>query len=321
MATINITVKVINMEFKPGMATPGSADFLSFAAHFKRQMNIFYADVPGYQHVTVIQLSKGSIKVDHEVVLQVSFSEFKAFYAAAMRRIEEKLHSTAPTICSSEDKGDLCFKSNDSLVTPVPLSLEDLSKVCKKDSVITQQLQPYYVARNVSNQLKCVSNCSFLHPEPFRCEQGSCYIKPNGPNCYCEQSDAYWYTGRHCDQGISKVGVAVGVALGLAVLVLLILILAALLCWQRCCPQKDRRRLRSDPNEEKWYENESDWVARPQGFAPQSPEAQHQVPDPSASAGGEDARSASEQGGFQPWLDKVDTSLQARIARPRITQL
>lgn len=57
----------------------------------------------------------------------------------------------------------------------------------------------------------------------------------------CQQSDAYWYTGRHCDQSVSKVGVAVGVALGLAVLLLLILLLAALLCWQCRRRRKDHR--------------------------------------------------------------------------------
>ncbi|ETE58031.1 Interphotoreceptor matrix proteoglycan 2, partial [Ophiophagus hannah] len=92
----------------------------------------------------------------------------------------------------------------------------------------------------------------------------------------CQQSDAYWYTGRHCDQSISKVGVAVGVALGLAVLLLVILLLAALLCWQRRHPRKDPRCLDLNPNEEKWYENESDLGARPQGLPPQSPPAQQQ---------------------------------------------
>ena len=55
----------------------------------------------------------------------------------------------------------------------------------------------------------------------------------------CAQSDSYWYSGQHCEQSISKVGVAVGVALGLAALLLLILLLAVLLCWRRCRP-KDR---------------------------------------------------------------------------------
>lgn len=75
----------------------------------------------------------------------------------------------------------------------------------------------------------------------------------------CQQSDAYWYTGRHCDQSVSKVGVAVGVALGLAVLLLLILLLVALLCWQRSRLRKDHR-----------YIGGASWatVALPSGLPP-----------------------------------------------------
>lgn len=61
--------------------------------------------------------------------------------------------------------------------------LLDLSKICRNDSVIKQELQPYYLARNISNQLQCISNCSFFHPDPFRCDKGSCSIQADGPNC------------------------------------------------------------------------------------------------------------------------------------------
>ncbi|XP_058038013.1 mucin-17-like [Ahaetulla prasina] len=320
MATINVFVKVIQENFTAEMAIPGSLAFRTFAAQFEQQMNIFYANIPGYQKVIVIRLSNGSINVDHQVILQVPFSKFNASYNAAVDKIQTKLHSKEQ-VWSSEIKGKLCFNSSDSVVIEVPLSPQDLSKICRNDSVIKQELQPYYLARNISNQLQCVSNCSFFHQDPFRCDKGSCYIQADGPNCYCQQSDAYWYTGRHCDQSVSKVGVAVGVALGLAVLLFLILLLAALLCWQCRRRRKDHRQLYLNPNEEKWYENDSDWVARPQGLPPQSPPAQQQRPAPSASTSREDACPTPTQGSFGPQLDQVDISLQAQIARPQITRL
>lgn len=61
--------------------------------------------------------------------------------------------------------------------------LLDLSKACRNNSVVREDLQLYYLARNISNQLQCVSNCSFSHPDPFRCDKGSCYIQTDGPNC------------------------------------------------------------------------------------------------------------------------------------------
>uniref|UniRef100_A0A8C5S1U2 SEA domain-containing protein n=1 Tax=Laticauda laticaudata TaxID=8630 RepID=A0A8C5S1U2_LATLA len=311
--TVNIFVKVVEKNFTSEMAIPGSPAFRSFVAHFKQQMNIFYANISGYQKVIVMSLSKGSINVDHQVVLRVPFSKYQASYEAAVDEIQAKMHSKEQ-VCTSESKEKLCFNASDSRVTKVPLSPEDLFNTCRNNSVIQQKLQPFYLARNLSNQLQCVSNCSFFHPDPFRCENGNCYIQTNGPNCYCQQSDAYWYTGRHCDQSISKVGVAVGVALGLAVLLLVILLLAALLCWQRRRSRKDPRSLDLNPSE-KLYENEPEWGARPQGLPPQSPPAQQQQPGPSASTSQEDASPKPTQGSFQPQLDQVDTSLQVQKGR------
>ncbi|XP_026579923.1 mucin-3B-like [Pseudonaja textilis] len=319
-ATVNVFVKVVEENFTSGMAIRGSPAFRSFVTRFKQQMDIFYANISGYQKVVVMRLSNGSINVEHQVVLRVPFSKYQASYAAAVDEIQARLHSKEE-VCTSESKEKLCFNASDSRVTQVPLSPEDLFNTCRNNSVIQQELQPFYLARNISNQLQCVSNCSVFHPDPFRCDMGNCYIQTSGPNCYCQQSDAYWYTGRHCDQSISKVGVAVGVALGLAVLLLVILLLAALLCWQRRRSRKEPRRLDSNPSEEKWYENEPDWRAGPQGLPRQSPPAQQEQPGPSASTSQEDASPTPTQGSFQPRLDQVDISLQAQIARPRITRL
>lgn len=49
--------------------------------------------------------SNGSINVDHQVVLQVPFSKFNAFYNAAVDKIQTKLHSKEQ-VCSSESKGE-----------------------------------------------------------------------------------------------------------------------------------------------------------------------------------------------------------------------
>ncbi|XP_061446209.1 mucin-3A [Rhineura floridana] len=203
---------------------------------------------------------------------------------------------------------------------------QDLSAECKNTSVVALNLQPYYVAQNVSNKLLCVSNCSVLHPNTFSCMNGNCYIKSDGPNCYCEQSDSYWYVGNRCEQSISKVGVAVGVALGLAALLLLILILAILLCWRRCCRREKGHRVENPaPDEESLYENEPEWVARPRGPAASAPPmADSSEPEPGAggsSGADEDSGPSSEKGSFRPRLDKVDTSLQTRIARPHVTRL
>lgn len=66
---------------------------------------------------------------------------------------------------------------------PLPLLPPDLSQECQQEEVLLPSLQPYYVARNISNRLHCVSNCSLWHPDPYTCRHGSCYIESGGPTC------------------------------------------------------------------------------------------------------------------------------------------
>ncbi|XP_033027051.1 mucin-3B-like [Lacerta agilis] len=269
--------------------------------------------------VKVIRLSNGSVIVDHEVLLQLHFSDFNASYDESMKDVKQTLQKN----CTSNDRDQLCFTEGASRVTAVPLSPEDLSNECKNSSWVAQNIQQFYVARNVSGNLQCVSNCSIWHPDPFICVNGNCYVTPEGPSCYCEQSDSYWFVGHRCEQGISKVGVAVGVALGLAVLLLIILVLVVLLCWRRCCRrEKGHRLMHLPPDEERWYENEPDWVARPEGPDPSAPAMESSSAaageDPYSSMSSEQDSSTADQGSFQPRLDKVDTSLPRRIARPQL---
>ncbi|XP_042300096.1 mucin-3B-like, partial [Sceloporus undulatus] len=173
------------------------------------------------------------------------------------------------------------------------------------------------MAKSVNNSVQCVSSCSSQHPDYFSCGNGNCQIRSNGPNCFCPQSDSYWYTGWHCEQRISKVGVAVGVALGLAVLLIVILVLAILLCWQH---QTWQPRLKNPAiSEEAWYENDPEWsppwLPRPHipardGSSSTSISAPAPT-DPDGRSSSEDGRSSPpDQGTFRPRLDKVDTSLQ-----------
>ncbi|XP_072833442.2 mucin-3A [Pogona vitticeps] len=258
-ATIIVFVKVENQTFTPEMAIPGSKAFQDFVKNFVIQMRKFYEDIPGFQNISVIRLSEGSINVDHEVLVSMPFSNFNKTYDSAVEAINRTLLSASCSCAScsdasSQNAGCLAFNPIFSRVLEVPLSAEAL---CKNQPGLSPDLQQYYVGRNISGTLYCVSNCSYLHPHPFSCMNGNCYLQPDGPSCYCAQSDSYWYSGQHCEQSISKVGVAVGVALGLAALLLLILLLAVLLCWRRCRPKDRPTNWAAD--EEKWYENEAEW--------------------------------------------------------------
>ncbi|KAJ6654890.1 hypothetical protein lerEdw1_006361 [Lerista edwardsae] len=297
-ATVKISVRVINWKFEAGMEIRGSYVFNVSVGIFEKQMEMVYSSIPGYQSLKVLRFSNGSVNVAHDVTLQLPFSGFNATYGASVQDIHQKLRETA-------------WSSTDS----------NLSRECQQRAVQQPSLQPYYVARNVSNRLQCVSNCSSWHPDPFACMHGKCYIGSGGPACYCQQSDAYWFSGQRCEQQVSKVGVAVGVAVGLAVLLLTLLLLATLLCWQRCrWKEGDPRPTGLPPDEEKWYENDAEWGAQSRGRAARSPAADS-LPEPQTGTSSGRGSAPSDQGTFRPRLDKVDTSLQAWIARPRMTQL
>ncbi|XP_048372828.1 mucin-12 [Sphaerodactylus townsendi] len=310
-ATIKVVVEVTNWNYSSEMQDLSSNVSRTFVRAFEAQMDIFYRMIiPHFQGIKVIQLSKGSVVVRHDVLFFTPFSGFNASYNTTLHTVREHLEKSQ-TQCR---KGMMCF--NNTSAYAVGLGQEE---PCRNPQ-IPPLLQPYYVASNVSGQLQCVSNCSVWHPDPFTCVRGSCVLQTSGPSCYCEQSDLYWYVGSRCEQSISKVGVGVGVALALAALLLLILVLAVLLCWRGCRRKgKDGGRPKGAADEENWYENESAWDADPRGPPGQSPEASS-LPE---SEGGSrsDQTSSSGQGSFRPCLDKVDTSLQTRIARPQLTRL
>ncbi|XP_053116802.1 mucin-3B-like [Hemicordylus capensis] len=314
VATINVFVNVENKQFQKGMETPGSEAFGKFVKIFEQQMGFLYKDVPGYKSVRVIKLSNGSVNVDHDVLLNVTFSTYNASYASSVQNLTQVLEHNR---CSSNNTQDrLCFKHSLTRVTRTFLSPADLTRSCQE--LLAPDVCQYYVGRNLSNQLQCVSSCSLWHPDPFLCSNGKCYLQPGGAHCYCKQSDAYWFTGRRCEQRISKVGVAVGVALGLLVLLLVILLLAVLVCWKACCQKEKGDRPWSLPrDEEKLYENEAEWAAGPRGVA--LPSAPEPLDGGSGSTEEPESWSSSEQGSFRPRLDKVDTSLPRRIARPQLT--
>ncbi|XP_008122296.1 mucin-3A [Anolis carolinensis] len=285
-------------------------------------MKKFYEDVIGYLNVKVISLSPGSIIVNHVVNLSLPASGFNTSYEQSLAQIKEQLDTNKCTCppCPKDpaSASNSCLSWNKFIVTPNKPNLTDVCYV--KD----EQLKAYYVAAFVDTSVQCISPCNSLHPHHFQCGEGACQMQPKGPTCFCPQSGSYWFSGPHCEQRVSKVGLAVGVALGLALLLLLLLALAALLCWRRWrSPGEKGQRLGKSPaDEEAWYENSPEW--RPPETAPTQSPASDSPNDsePSRSeAGSSPPEEGPERGTFRPRLDKVDTSLQARIARPQVTRL
>ncbi|XP_077169948.1 mucin-3A-like [Paroedura picta] len=312
VATIKVTVKVMG-QYHPQMNNLSSEIAQKFVTAFKKQMQGFYRTiVSNFQGIKVLWLSDGSILVDHAVLFFTPLTGFSATYDATFNSLREHLRKES---CQADHPRSVCYRN----MSRVNLTSEELSRACRNEQVVPKEFQDYFLPYDLDGQALCISSCSPLHPHAFTCVRGTCQLQASGPTCYCEQSDSYWYMGRHCEQSVSKVGVAVGVALGLAALLLLLLVLAGLLCWRHYCRREKAHRLAGLPDEERWYESASERYTGPRDPLRRKPEADSR----SASEGGasDDQVSSSGQGSFRPRLDKVDTSLQTRIARPQVTQL
>nr|XP_033779244.1 mucin-3B-like [Geotrypetes seraphini] len=204
--------------------------------------------------------------------------------------------STQDTNCTSNSTDKLCFTQGLSKVyakfTP------DLEGACSV--VVLVGYAQYYTALNVSNALTCVSSCSNSSKDHYDCHRGECYLVSEGPTCFCEYSDLYWYTGDRCQVVINKRGVYGGVAVGLAVLLIIIITLAIFAYRNK---NRNQSHQEADLNE-RWYEE--GWEANvPEGFTVRNPETM-------TWGGSESGGFASSREYFRPSLDKVDTSAQLK---------
>ncbi|XP_068128245.1 mucin-3A-like [Hyperolius riggenbachi] len=123
--------------------------------------------------------------------------------------------------------------------------------MCLEAETIAPEMRPYFSGLNRTTSFHCVTRCSPNSLSPIDCHRGQCSVSNQGPHCYCEMSDQYWYTGSYCETTISKPGVIAGVTVGLFLL-LIIVVLVTALCGRRRAA--DRETL-VDPHENKnWCE-------------------------------------------------------------------
>ncbi|XP_040399544.1 mucin-3B-like isoform X3 [Cygnus olor] len=116
--------------------------------------------------------------------------------------------------------------------------------------------QDYYYAQNMSNAIRCVTNCTANTPGTIDCHHGECRVTRAGPQCFCRDESLYWYTGTRCSRRVSKVATGLGVVV--TVLLVACITLAVLLVIRK----KGRKRNTSATVEESWYENDgSTWTA------------------------------------------------------------
>ncbi|XP_068128243.1 mucin-17-like [Hyperolius riggenbachi] len=156
---------------------------------------------------------------------------------------------------------------------------------------------------NRTDTLLCVTNCSTENPEAIDCHKGQCSLTNKGPQCYCELSNQYWYTGDRCQNAISKAGVIAGVTVGLLILIIIIGILVFFS--HRRQHRSDKFKLIGEP-ELCWYQDDSEKDPYARSIS---------KPDTDKTRG---ASVTSNTSVFQPSLGIVNTDAKLFTARPRL---
>ncbi|KAL4631394.1 mucin-17-like [Arapaima gigas] len=172
----------------------------------------------------IIKLRKGSVVVDHEVVLNISNGEnATGMISQAPDQIKEALHNANCTV------------------------------VC--DNYISKDFRNYYTASIKDGKVICISQCDDAHSKKKNCNDGICRIMSAGPTCECKKG--YWYSGADCYGPIKKdVVSAICGVLGVALLIALVALIVFVV-WQNI--NAKRRKDCKDDQVKEWLEDDFEW--------------------------------------------------------------
>nr|XP_047912241.1 mucin-3B-like [Anser cygnoides] len=165
-----------------------------------------YSSVPGYEGVKILRIvpvassRRGArvrraggdsmsspvgtgLNVDHEVIFRTTASpNLTEEFQNKTQELVQKLQETADSQGDCEnDSSIVCFK-----VPPSPI-IKNMTKSPSFDALCQQRApvgyQDYYYAQNMSNIIRCVTNCTANTPGTIDCHHGECRITRAGPQC------------------------------------------------------------------------------------------------------------------------------------------
>ncbi|XP_072255510.1 mucin-17-like [Pyxicephalus adspersus] len=287
-ASLDVVVTVKNVNFSKELQDFESKEYKLFEERFKEQMYLVYSKMPHYQGVKILNITQGSVVVDHMVFVQVPPEEYDNV-------VSDMTTILVDTDCTSSSMNNetLCFGVNQTKVEKVDLNLAD---ACLNAEDIPLEVRKFYFPKNVSGVITCVSDCSTYSDNRRDCHKGQCSVTLEGPHCYCETSNQFWYSGANCQNAISKPGVYAGVTVSVAVLFIIIVALSVV---------SYRRRKKSNNDnligkEKQWYED--GWEEDNHAYG--------QLHSSSSSNEG------SLGSNFQPHLERVNPNVTMRFPRP-----
>ncbi|XP_051631723.1 mucin-3B-like [Manacus candei] len=204
--TVQVDLRVVNRNFTDDLYDSSSPGYKELVRNFTEQMQEVYKTIDGYRGIEVQRFSPGSVVVHHTVIVALPVTT----------QSQEKLHNVtvdlqqkveaAVTQFNCED--ELCFNSNVS-VTEVQLEFNETA-YCQSE--VPEGYQEFFFPNLTSSGLTCMSNCTPDTAGTIDCNRGTCRVTRSGPQCFCDETNLYWYQGNRCASRVSKLGVGLGVA-------------------------------------------------------------------------------------------------------------
>lgn len=288
--TVQVDLRVTNQKFTDDLRNTSSSAYLEFVKNFTKQMNVVYGNIEGYRGIRVLSLMPGSVVVNHTVIfsLLVTTQTQEKLHNITVD-LQEVIHAAAAEQNCTDDTYELCFNSSDVVIGSSSLNF-DGEAFCQQE--VPEGYQGYYFPNLTSSGFYCISNCTPGTSSTINCNKGQCQLTLSGPQCFCYETDIYWYQGDRCKTRVSKL--AVGLGLAVAVLATMVAVLAVFLF-----RAQRTRTFHSNQKtmKQRWYEDMAVEWSLPGSFTFRNEGAQL-------------------EDNFQVNLDSVDTSAPVQVPRP-----
>ncbi|XP_009470621.1 PREDICTED: mucin-3B-like [Nipponia nippon] len=266
--TVQVKLRVTNWEFTSDLGNTSTSAYWEFVKNFTTQMNVVYSNIQGYKGIQVLQLMPGSVVVDHIVIISLLVT------AQTQEKLDDivvdlrKQIDVAVAQNCRNDTYELCFDSSRVMVGNASFNFSE-EGFCQQE--VPEGYQDYYFPNLTSSGFYCVSNCTPGTAGTIDCNKGRCQLTPSGPQCFCHETDIYWYQGDRCKARVSKLAVGLGLAVAIlaaTVAVLTVFLFRAQRTGSFYSTQKAMK--------ERWYEDAVETWSLPGSFTLRNEDAQRE---------------------------------------------
>ncbi|GAB0201239.1 flocculation protein FLO11-like [Grus japonensis] len=186
-------------------------------------MDVVYKNIQGYKGIKVRRLIPGSVVVDHVVIISLMMTtQSQEKLQNITMNLREEIHAAVEQ--QNCTNGELCFNSSHVVFGNSSLNFDE-EAYCKQQ--VAEDYRDYYFPNLTSSGFNCISNCTPDTSGTINCNKGQCKLTQSGPQCFCNETDIYWYQDNRCKTRVSKM--VVGFSLAVAILAITVIVLAIFL--------------------------------------------------------------------------------------------